>query len=308
MVSVVKKTIASVARQPLVHFLVLGALFYALWTWFVAPRAAGDDNTIVVTAADVGRLEAAWRARWRRPPTPEEASGLVRGHVREIALYRHAVAMGLDQNDPVIRRVLGQKLQSIAQNLVELSLAPSDQELATFYEGNEDRYRPPELATFSQVFLNPDRRGEDTLKDAETLLAELRRLPEPKQAPRELGDSFMLQADYVRVTPRGVQRQFGEGFAQSVFELEPGEWHGPVLSGYGVHLVFVREIVRTALPELAQISEEVKQDWIDERRRELQEQFIDEVLARYEVKVEDSPAVAEPSRDRDPGAPAESLP
>ena len=83
-------------REPLVQFLVLGALFYALYTWIGGASAGEPDNVIRVTATDVSRLDAAWRARWRRAPTREELAGLVREHVREIALYRHAIAMGLE--------------------------------------------------------------------------------------------------------------------------------------------------------------------------------------------------------------------
>ena len=139
MFSGVRQIVAKAAAQPLVQFLVLGAVVYGIWTWVAGSRVEADDKTIVVTATDVSRLDASWRARWNRPPTDDELLNVVREHVREIALYRHAVAMGLDQNDPTIRRMLGRKLEILAQNLVELSLSPTEQELRSYFEASAEQ-------------------------------------------------------------------------------------------------------------------------------------------------------------------------
>lgn len=275
------------AGQPLVQFMILGAVFYSLYAWMGGSRAGEPDNVIRVSAADVQRLDASWRARWNRPPTEEELAGLVRGHVREIALYRHAVAMGLDQNDAVLRRMLGQKLQTISQNLVELSLSPTDQELSAYFEASAERYRPPERITFTHVFIDPDRRGNQTLGDAEVIRDQLRSLGEPTEAIARFGDPFMLQRYYPSKTELEIVKLFGQGFTESVFDLSPGEWHGPVLSGYGTHVVYVHHLEETAIPELETVREDVKQDWMDERRRELQDNYIDEVVASYEVVFEE---------------------
>jgi peptidyl-prolyl cis-trans isomerase C len=289
MLAGVGRRVAQAAGQPLVQFLVLGAVFYGLYAWMGGGGDGEEDKVIRVTVADVSRLDAGWQARFNRPPTKEELAGLVREHVQEIALYRHAVAMGLDQNDTVIRRMLGQKLQTLTQNLVELSLSPSEQELRSYFEANSERYRLPSLITFTQVFVDPDKRGNETLRDAEEILGRLRALGEPTEGLEGLGDRFMLQRYYPRKDQGEISRLFGQGFAEPLFELSPGEWHGPVLSGYGVHLVYVHDLEEAPMPEFSAVQEQVKQDWVDERRRELQEQYVNEVLARYEVVFEEPP-------------------
>ena len=292
MLADVRRNVAQALRQPLVQFFVLGSVFYGLYAWVGQGSEGQEDNVIRVTVADVSRLDAGWQARYNRPPTKEELTGLVRDYVREVALYRHAVAMGLDKDDPVIRRMLGQKLQTLTQNLVELSLSPSDQELSSYFQANAERYRPPDLITFTQVFVDPDKRGDATLPDAEKILAGLRGREEPTQGLEGVGDVFMLQRYYPRKPQGEIAKLFGRGFAESVFELAPGEWHGPVLSGYGVHLVYVHALEDAPLPEFSEVEEQVKQDWIDERRREIEEQYIDEVMGRYEVVFEELPPEA----------------
>ena len=284
-----RKGTAKVAGQPLVQFLVLGAVFCVLYAWIGGPSVEERDKVIRITVADVSRLDAGWRARWNRAPTQEELAGLVRNHVREIALYRQAVAMGLDQNDAVVRRILGQKLETLTQNLVALSLAPTEQELRTYFDANTERYQLPDLITFTQVFVDPDQRGEETLPDAEIILGKLRSLPDSTQGIEGFGDRFMLQSYYPQKEELEIRKLFGQGFTQSLFELSPGEWHGPVLSGYGVHLVYVHHLVESPAPDFTDVGEQVKQDWLGERRRELQDKYVNEVLAGYEVVFEDLP-------------------
>jgi hypothetical protein len=284
-----RKQIAKAAGQPLVQFLVLGAVFYALYAWIGGPSVGEPDKVIRVSAADVSRLDASWRARWNRPPTEEELAGVVEAHVREIALYRHAVAMGLDQNDVVVRRILGQKLQTLARNLVELSLSPTEQELRTYFEANMEEYQLPDLISFTHLFLDPDQRGDETLGDAEEIRAQLRSLTEPTEGIESFGDPFMLQRYYPRKSELEITKLFGHGFTQSVFELSAGEWHGPVLSGYGVHLVYVHHLEEAPRPAFAEVQERVEQDWMDERRRELQDKYVNEVVGDYEVVFEDMP-------------------
>ena len=98
----------SLARQPLVQFLVIGAVIGLAYGLLGDWSDAGADRTVTISAAEIARLEATWRAQWSRPPTPRELDGLIRAQVRERVLYREALAMGLGDDDPVVRRVIGQ--------------------------------------------------------------------------------------------------------------------------------------------------------------------------------------------------------
>jgi parvulin-like peptidyl-prolyl isomerase len=291
-----RKAVTDLARQPLVHFLVIAAAIAVLYGWLRDGDGGRPDRTIRITSEKIDRLEAEWRARWKRAPTAEELDGLIRAQVREAALYREALAMGLNEDDPVIRRVLVRKLEGIARDIVEISLSPTEQDLAAYFEERAARYRQPPLVTFTHVFIDPDRRGERTLRDADEILAELQSKGPPAEDIGDFGDPFMLQRYYPEKTEQRVASLFGREFARSVFELQPGRWHGPVLSGYGTHLVYVDGRREFPAPTLAEVEERVRQDWIDEKRKEITEQYFAQLLARYEVIVErestDEPADA----------------
>jgi len=281
-----RQAVTDLARQPLVHFLVIGAAIAVLYAWLGDRDAVRPDRTIRITAANISRLQAEWRARWNRAPTPEELDGLIRAQTREAALYREALAMGLNEDDPVIRRLLVRKLEGIARDLVELSLSPTEQDLATYFAEHADRYRPPPLITFTHVFVDPDRRGEQTLRDADGILAELQSRGRPTEGIEDVGDPFMLQRYYPEKTEQRIASLFGREFARSVFELPAGRWHGPVLSGYGTHLVYVDGLTEFPAPTLAKVEERVRQDWVDDEREKITEQYFAQLLARYDVIVE----------------------
>ena len=280
------KFITGLIRQPLIQFVVLGALLGFALHWMTGERVQEDETTIRITATDVARLDAGWRARWNRAPTPEELDGLINAQVREVALHREALAMGLDRNEPVIRRVLVQKLEQIAKDLIELSLAPTDQDLEQYYLEHAEQYRPPSVITFTHVFIDPDRREERTLEDAAEILAELESRERPTEGIENFGDPFMLQRYYPEKDQQRVASLFGHGFAESVFELAPGQWHGPVLSGYGTHLVYVDGVTEFPTPPLDEVRERVTQDWVDENRRKISDQYFADLLAQYEVVIE----------------------
>ncbi len=100
-------------REPLLHFLLIGAAIYGLYGAFAETAPEETDKTIVVSSAEVEWMQTSWQKRWNRPPTPEELDGLIQQYIRETVLYREALTMGLNQHDQVIRRRLAQKLECL---------------------------------------------------------------------------------------------------------------------------------------------------------------------------------------------------
>ena len=155
-------------REPLVHFLVLGAALFLLYK-IVADPVGDRSDRIVVTSGHIERLVEGWKRTWQRPPTRKELEGLIEDHIREEILYREARAMGLDRDDTIIRRRLRQKMEFLFEDL-GAQANPSDEELQAFLDKNPDAFRVATRVTFSHIYLNRDRRGESATRDAERLL------------------------------------------------------------------------------------------------------------------------------------------
>src|SRR5688500_15398998 len=96
-------------REPLVHFVLLGAALFALHGWLNARGAPGTD-TIVIDRGQVEHLGAGFARLRHRAPTGPELQGLIDEAIREEVFYREAIAQGLDRDDEIVRRRMVQKV------------------------------------------------------------------------------------------------------------------------------------------------------------------------------------------------------
>lgn len=269
-------------REPLWHFLVLGAALFAAYTYLRDDQPAGQQQ-IVVSAGKIEHLAALFTRTWQRPPTREELEGLVNDYVREEAAYREGLALGLDQNDTIIRRRLRQKLDFVAEDLIRMA-PPTDDELASYLQEHPDDFRVDPRLSFRQVFFNPERHRDDVEQLVSDLVTRLR--TDPAVDSQEQGDRTLLEHQYDNLSLREVHSLFGEEFASSVVDLEPGNWQGPVRSAYGLHAVFIDEISPGRLPQLDEVREAVRREWENARRQRLTEEYYRELLKKFNVAVE----------------------
>jgi len=249
-----------------------------------------------VTSDDIEWLGQAWARQWRRPPTEEELRGLIDNHIREEILYREAQEMGLDRDDTIVRRRMVQKIEFLTEDLID-SVEPSEDEVRAHFAENLDVYREAERRTFTHIYFSTDRRGASAEADATAVLETVRSLEAPPERAPDLGDRFMMQYDYPRRTEAEAAQHMGREFARSLFELEPGEWQGPIRSGYGIHLVRVYEVYDESVPEFATVQDRVRNDLQRQRRESANEAFYSGLKQRYEIVVEE-PAQSPPATGR----------
>ena len=139
------------------------------------------------------------------------------------------------------------------------------------------------------MFFDPDVRGEATLPDAENLLVELRAGGKPNEQDLQRGDRIMVQNYFASATELDVRRQMGSGFSEPLMQLEPGQWHGPVSSGFGVHLVYIYGIERAPPANLEDVRTQVIEDWHQTMREEFNAQFVEGLMDQYEIVIEALP-------------------
>jgi len=82
----------------------------------------------------------------------------------------------------------------------------------------------------------------------------------------------------------------GNGFAESVMKLKPGQWHGPVLSGYGVHLVYVFAYQQAPPALFENVKADVLADWQLVQREKFNADFLESLKKRYEIVIDEIPA------------------
>ena len=273
---------ARLIREPLLHFLLLGAGLFLLYA-YVGDDSAELADLIVVDEAEIQRLAEQFQRTWMRPPTRRELDGLAEDFVKEEILYREALALGLDQDDLVIRRRLRQKMEFLNADLVEQQ-PPTEAELQTYLDAHPDKFRRPERISFQQIYFNPERRQGNAQQQAMDLLQRLNAQPD---APIDsLGDPTLLPPQLDEVTAADIDGVFGQGFATHLGALNTGSWAGPIESAYGLHLVRVTAQVPGGLPTLDEVRQVVERQLTAERRSEGNERFYQALRARYRVEIQ----------------------
>jgi hypothetical protein len=258
-------------REPLVHFLGIGALVFALHGAGATAPAAPAETVITVAPAQVERLTAQFEAAWRRWPSREELAALIEDHVREEIYYREALALGFDRDDTVIRRRLRQKMEFLSEGATS-ALDPDEAALRAHHAAHPERFAAPARVTFRQVAL-------DDAGAAEGVRAAL----EAGNDPEVLVRFGLLPLVMEAAGETAVDGAFGAGFFERIAALSPGGWQGPVASAYGLHLVELLGFEPGTVQPFEAVRSRVAEDWQRSTADALRQAQYDALRARYEV-------------------------
>jgi hypothetical protein len=285
-------------KQPLLHFLLLGALIFVAYHFTAEPAAeavqpAAADRIDVSRAALLNYLQ--YQAQAFEPELFEarlaamseaEIAALTADYVREEALYREALKMNLDQGDYSIRQRLVQKVEFLLENLVTETINPDASELQAFFDARQTDYRVDAVYTFSHIFFDARQGGMDDARTrAARLLADSAGIAFEEAG--DYGDRFPFLQNYVERTRDFVGNNFGADFVVELDTLlpDPAAWQGPLASRYGYHLVLLRERVQPFSPALQDISARVLDDYRFEAMVRSREEAEAKVVAEYDVVI-----------------------
>jgi peptidyl-prolyl cis-trans isomerase C len=271
-------------KEPLLHFLILGGLIFALNTWRDAARPAKIESThIEVTAAVIERLRAGYERQFGQAPDETELRRLVSAHIREEVLCREALALGLDRDDTIVRRRLAQKMEFLTDDLLDVA-DPDDATLQKFLTQNWGRYAKPARVSFQQVYFSREKRG----MDAETAARDALNALEKGASEEAMGDAFLHGFEFAEREHDELIALFGPEFAKGLAAEPVGRWRGPVPSSYGVHLVYILERRAPQPVALGEVRAELIRDFNEERRRTANREVFEKLRERYQVAVDEA--------------------
>lgn len=254
-------------REPLVHFLVAGAALFALFLWQGEP-ADTASRTINVTREDRARLAIEWERTMQRPPTDAELDDQVERYLREEVLYREALRLGLDRDDPVVRKRMANKMDFLAASMVETAQA-SDDTLKEWLARHPSRFAEDTRYSFDQLYF-ADRSAAQ------------RALANPSSA-----EAISVPPTFENASRSDVEARLGAVFVAQLDRLKAdGEWQGPVQSGFGWHLVRLRQRSVGRVPPLDAIRNAVEADWRSATEAQRREAAYRILRDAYEVKIE----------------------
>jgi hypothetical protein len=282
-------------REPVLHFLLLGAGLFALDGWWSRSSEPSSANRIHLDNGRLEQLREGFRRQHHRDPDTAELRELVDVFLREEVLYREALALGLDREDAIVRRRLAQKMEFLTADLVQ-SATPDDAALQRFVEAHSERYASPMRFTFRHVYFSAEKRGAAAAEQARTGVAALA----GGAAEDMLGDGFLHGFEFQEFSTQDVASLFGREFADGLVRVALGGWQGPLPSSYGFHAVQVSARIPGRAPELSQVRDQVERDYREEQRLRANRELLARLLQRYVIDI-DEPSLRTP-------APAPSTP
>jgi peptidyl-prolyl cis-trans isomerase C len=269
-------------REPLIHFLLGGLAIFLFFAWR-GTEIESASRTIVIDRARVETLGAQFSQTFRRPPTAQEIDGLIRDYIKEEVYNREARRLDLDADDQVIRQRLRQKMEYFARSSVE-NAQPSDAELQKMLDANPARYASGARVSFDQLYLG---QGDPAAmrQRAEAALARLRRGDDWQV----LGETLSVPRSMESAERDAIGREFGEGFADALTRAgghASSEWRGPIVSGYGAHLVRLRAVTLPRAPRLDEVRQQVENDWRAATLEAREAEAYQALLDGYEIRIE----------------------
>lgn len=279
----VRRLLGTIWRQPLLHFVVLGAAIFGLY----ALTTGGREPTAAEIRMDAGQvrwLADTWRTQFGRPPTAAELRTAVARQADEEMRYREALSLGLDRDDTIVRRRLAQKYDFL---LGDRSRAPRPGELESFFAAHRDRYVDVERVSFCQAWFGGEPGGEGMDRAARVLA----RLTPAQRRSEEtpLGvEGLPVEPCVEAAEGERVARDYGRFFAGALPRLPRGEWAGPVQSGYGFHLVRVTGVGAGRRLDFAVARDRVEADWREAATEQDRRRDDRALRARYRVQIDDA--------------------
>lgn len=199
-------------------------------------------------------------------------------------LYRRALAMGLHRSDPVVRRILVEKVRLIVGRS---GPRPTEQEIAAWYDAHRSDYAQAERVSLRHVFFDKTRRGADGAREAAAAAARNAEGHDREVASSLGGDPFVMGSVLAAQGRGDLTKFFGTRFATEALLLPVGVWSGPLESTFGWHVVWIDKRFDPRIAELAEVRSRVEKSVEAAMVEQRVAAFLESVRPQYNVRIDE---------------------
>jgi hypothetical protein len=264
---------AGLLKEPLLHFLLLGSLIFAIHA-AVSPSVSKDKLIEVPPEVRQSTIEL-FESTNQRKPTSEELARLLDVWILNEITYREALAQGLDKGDEMIRERIMQKMRLLVFGNVTVN-EPTEAELRQWFEARREGYDIPDILSFFELPIS----GPEDEAEAKSILRQIEAGDEPEEV--------RLRAHIFANRPRkSLEAAFGEPFVEQLTALPIGRWH-MLQSPAGWHIVRFDSIMPGRAVPLDEVETQVISDWKDDRARALGTAVIRDMGKSYVIRRNES--------------------
>ena len=253
---------ARLLQEPFAVFLIAGSVLF----WMYSAAAVDERPTISVSEMFIAELVAEREMVLERELRQSEIELIRQNFIDQEVLVREAMARQLYLNDGQVRHRLADKMYYLLTSDVR---EPTEAELEAFFVENGEKYRTPELITFSHRFFGDDKnRAQSALSNSDV---------------DDNGDSFYMGSSIERYAQAELLPIFGRTFIETLDTLPIGLWQGPFLSGRGWHVVRVEDRIPSRVVTRDELGDQLLIDWRDVKLFEARRKQLDDLRINYRV-------------------------
>ena len=258
------------AKEPLVHFLVLAMLLFGLEQVF----SSTQKDKIIVDRQTVDYLIKQREDLELRKLSPEERDNTIASFVEDEILYNEAYKRGLDRGDSRMRRNMILKMRGLLIGDID---QPTEEELQAYYQANLDQFTRPAMISLDHVFFS------DSAQVPQDLLEQLRAGLDHTTVS---ASPFNLGPALLNMSQRMLVATLGADSARAILAIDDKEWHGPFESSRGIHFVRVANRTAESQPDYDQVKSYIEGYWTMAESRRLIEEELERLQQNYEVVIE----------------------
>lgn len=261
--------ISFIKQEPLVHFLVFGAIMYGYYDIKNPPQTniyeiKIDPKTLIQNK----KVDKAY------------LNVLIQQKFYKEVLLNEAYALNLYKTDPIITKRLLNKMDQIIANTQKVH-EPTEDELKKYYHKNQSDYSVVSSLSFTQIFL-----GDISNEEAKEKLKMLQRLDLNASVAPYFSQKFSHPLVMQNISFNDIKKIYGNYFAFKLFLYKKGRWQGVLQSSFGKHLIYITE--KNAINPLPfeEVQERVYNDFIQEQRDKIWFDSFKKISKNYKLKIE----------------------
>jgi PPIC-type PPIASE domain len=265
-----RRPLPSWTREPLLHFLLLGALLFGIDR--LLNRGSSEANEIIITAEVDEEARQVFKAQRGQEPNAEEMHALRKIWLDNEVLYREGLALQLDKGDTAIRERVIFKALSVVDGGTKLPPV-TDQVLRDWFEKRRVKYDEPARFDFQEAVLG-DESGEAAVRAFVDLLN--------NGAP---GDTKAGLRVFKGRPHSNLVQSYGEGFAKALEGATPGQWQA-LQSRDGWRAVRLDGATPSRPGSFETLRGVVLQDWTDATLAEQRSAAVNALAKKYAIRIE----------------------
>lgn len=257
-------------KYKLLIFFIVGFVIYLI----DISQNSYNEKEIYISDQEIISLVSAWKSQVGRNPNDDEIARIITNLVEEEILYREALALGLDKEDRIIKRRLAQKISFLKEESVPE--VPSIDELNDYFNLNKDKYFVDSKYTFTHYFYSSDKASKKrSLKGYDDIYKNLNIKSDP----------FFLGKNFVDVSSKQIDSDFGDNFSLNLNGSELNKWLGPYESAFGHHIIYITNFKEGFYPDLTSVLQKVEVDYMLNQKDIALKSFLDEIRSEYKIYI-----------------------